>query len=208
MASSRVDEKNPPIGGFFFGKFLFFRIDILLMICYHAIIQMQRLRTKSWVLWDFCSFCESWSSNIWGQGMRKTGMILVGLFGILVAGGADAVYKCANVYEGMKCDNPKVVTGGVWSATCGDTEIKGISMCGNDYFSDRDELFMSPYVISDKVFCFCKMIKPAVTTWVLIQESTINDAVKCRTNCETACANAFVYDTDELRSTMIKNIVR
>lgn len=141
--------------------------------------------------------------------MRKTGMMLVGLFGILVAGGADAVYKCANVYEDMECDNPKVATGGVWVATCGDakTEIKGISVCGNDYRSDLDELLMSPYIISDKVFCFCKMIKPAVTTWVLIEESTINDAVKCRTNCDTACAEAFVKDTDELRSTMMNYLL-
>lgn len=135
--------------------------------------------------------------------MRKTGIMLVGLFGILVAGGADAVYKCANVYEGMQCDTPKVVTDGVWSATCGDakTEIKGISVCGDDYDSDSDNVF-----VGDKLgaFCFCKMIKPAVTTWVLIEESTINEAVKCRTNCDTACANAFVSDTDS----MMGNIVR
>lgn len=137
--------------------------------------------------------------------MRKTGMMLVGLFGILVAGGAEAVYKCANVYNDMKCDTPKVVTGGVWSATCGDTEIKGISACGDDYDSDSDNVF-----VGDKLgaFCFCKMIKPAVTTWVRIEESTINEAVKCSINCDTACANAFVYDIDKLRSTMIENIVR
>lgn len=140
--------------------------------------------------------------------MRKTGMILVGLFGILVAGGADAVYKCANVYEGMECDTPKVVTDGVWSATCGDakTEIKGISACGDGFDSYFDIVEVGNKEVGG-VFCFCKMIKPAVTTWVQIEESTINEAVKCSINCDTACANAFVSDTD-VRSTMIKNIVR
>lgn len=138
--------------------------------------------------------------------MRKTGMMLVGLFGILVAGGADAVYKCANVYNDMKCEKP-AATGDGWGATCGDektkTEIKGISACGDN--ADSGNVFVGT---DPGVHCFCKMIKPAVTTWVLIEKSTINEAVKCSINCDTACANAFVYDIDKLRSTMIENIVR
>lgn len=134
--------------------------------------------------------------------MRKTGMMLVGLFGILVAGGADAVYKCANVYKDMKCDN-SAATGDGWVATCGDakTEIKGISVCGNG--SDSVNVFVGT---EPGEFCFCKMIKPAVTIWV--QEPIIKDALTCSTNCDTACASAFVGNTDELRSTMINNIVR
>lgn len=133
--------------------------------------------------------------------MRKTGMILVGLFGILVAGGADAVYKCANVYKDMTCENPKAATGGGWSATCGDTEIRGISACGNGSGSDNVFVGTEPGAL-----CFCKMIKPAVTIWV--QEPTINAAVTCSTNCDTACANAFVSDTNSLRSTMMNYIVK
>ncbi len=128
-------------------------------------------------------------------------MMLVGLFGILVAGGADAVYKCANVYKDMKCENSGSKGDG-WVATCGDakTEIKGISVCGDDYDSDSDNVF-----VGDKLgaFCFCKMIKPAVTTWVLIEESTINEAVKCSVNCDTACANAFVSDTDSMMGNIV-----
>lgn len=132
--------------------------------------------------------------------MRKTGMMFVGFFGILLAGVAGAnVYKCANVYEGMTCGNPKVATGGVWSANCGDTEIKGISACGDN--ADSGNVFVGT---EPGAFCFCKMIKPAVTIW--IQEPTIKDAPTCSTNCDTECANAFVNDK-ELRSKMITNIV-
>lgn len=131
--------------------------------------------------------------------------MLVGLFGILVAGGADAVYKCANVYKDMKCENPAAAKGGGWIATCGDektkTEIKGISVCGNA--SDSVNVFVGA---EPGARCFCKMIKPAVTTWG--QEPTIKDAVTCSTNCDTACASAFVNDTDSLRSTMMNVIVR
>ena len=136
--------------------------------------------------------------------MRKTGMMLVGLFGILVVGGADAVYKCANVYKDMKCENPAAAKGGGWVATCGDektkTEIKGISVCGNG--SDSVNVF----VTAPGEFCFCKMIKPAVTIWV--QEPDIKDAGTCSTNCDTACASAFVKDGNSLRSTMMNYIVR
>ena len=136
--------------------------------------------------------------------MRKTGMMLVGLFGILVAGGADAVYKCANVYKDMTCTNSGAKGDG-WVAICGDgktnTEIKGISVCGNAFDSVNVFVGTAPGSL-----CFCKMIKPAVTTWV--REPTINNAVACSTNCDTACASAFVGNTDELRSTMINNIVR
>ena len=136
--------------------------------------------------------------------MRKTGMMLVGLFGILVAGGADAVYKCANVYKDMTCTNPGAKGDG-WVAICGDgktnSEIKGISVCGDN--SDSVNVFVGT---EPGVFCFCKMIKPAVTIWV--QEPIIKDAMTCSTSCDTACASAFVNDTDSLRSTMINNIVR
>lgn len=133
--------------------------------------------------------------------MRKTGMMLVGLFGILVAGGADAVYKCANVYKDMTCTNPKAATGGGWGATCGDTEIKGISACGNAFDSVNVFVGTAPGAL-----CFCKMIKPAVTIWV--REPAINNAATCSTNCDTECAKAFVYDTNSLRSTMMDNIVK
>ena len=203
MASSRVDEKKIPQSGDFFWKifnfwYRYFIDDLLL--CQRTGLA---IALKAVDVVGFCSCYESWSSNIWGQGMRKTGMMLVGLFGILVAGGADAVYKCANVYAGMKCEKP-AATGDGWGATCGDTEIKGISVCGNDYDSDSDNVFVGA---EPRAYCFCKMIKPAVTTWVLIEKSTINEAVKCSKNCDTACANAFVSDKDPLRSTMMNNIV-
>lgn len=135
--------------------------------------------------------------------MRKTGMMLVGLFGILVAGGADAVYKCANVYEGMTFENPAVAKGGGWVATCVDTktEIKGISACGDN--SDSGNVFVGT---EPGVFCFCKMIKPAVTIWV--QEPTIGDALTCSTSCDIACASAFIKNENSFRSWMMNNIVR
>lgn len=142
--------------------------------------------------------------------MKKTGMMFVGFFGILLAGVAGAnvagadVYKCANVYNGMRCDGVTSAGGSEWSVTCNETTVKGIAMCGGYLDSKSDVVSVVDSVAG--AMCYCKMIKPAVSIWVQVTDIKGQDT--CSNHCATACVDQFGGNQNAMRDTMLDSVVQ
>lgn len=135
--------------------------------------------------------------------MKKTGMMFVGFFGILLAGVAGAdVYKCANLYKGVECDGVTSAKGSEWSVTCNRTTVKGIAMCGGDLI-ESDVVYVGSEAGAT---CYCKMIKPAVSIWVQVTDIE-EDQVTCSNYCATACAEQFLSN-QAMRDMMINSVVQ
>ena len=137
--------------------------------------------------------------------MKRSIFILLGM-GILT-GGAHAVQKCVALDASTTtCTSTPANGNADWSATCTtngtSVPIKGIAMCSNQaadaQYGTSDAIkTVSGTTDTTNVNCWCKMVEPAVSSWVLIY--TYTSAGYCAFNCSYNCAwyaqraNAYLY---------------
>ena len=118
--------------------------------------------------------------------------------GAILATPAMAVQKCVAFDASTTTCAATNLTGNAdWSATCttNDTSvpIKGIAMCSNQaedrkyVTSDAITTVSNTVDSTSNVNCWCKMVEPAVSSWVYI--NTYSSTSYCVFNCSALCAS-------------------
>ena len=101
-----------------------------------------------------------------------------------------AVTKCVKLTSSTTCTS---YSGGYnqsnWSATCGGIEIQGVALCGSrngGSIGTKSENVTTSSTSDDNKNCWCKMVSPAVSSWVF--NRSVSAAGYCATNCASNCA--------------------
>ena len=97
-------------------------------------------------------------------------------------------------------------TGKTWSTQFSYGIISGIGGCYSDVGSTQgvvasDQVNITPY--SSGSYCYCKMLKPMESAWVLSGANI----VQCDRNCASNCSSKTASNT-EMRAGLFGNIVQ
>ena len=116
--------------------------------------------------------------------------------GALLAAPAMAVQKCVALDSSTTtCTSTSTYSKADWSATCTTNStsvpIKGIAMCSNQaadaQFGTSDAITtISSESDTTNVNCWCKMVEPAVSSWVFLYANA--SAGGCAISCSASCA--------------------
>ncbi len=126
--------------------------------------------------------------------MKK--LLIITAVGAILTAPAMAAQKCVALDASTTTCTSTVASGNAdWSATCKtngtSVPIKGIAMCSNQaadaQFGTSDAITtISSTTDTTNVNCWCKMVEPAVSSWVFILASA--SAGSCANSCSTYCA--------------------
>ncbi len=128
--------------------------------------------------------------------MKK--LLILTTLGAILTAPAIAVQKCVALNSmASTCTSTPASGNADWSATCASTSdtsvpIKGIAMCSNqkanEAYGTSDAITtVSSTTDTTNVNCWCKMVEPAVSSWVYIFAGT--SASYCASNCSGTCAD-------------------
>ena len=124
---------------------------------------------------------------------------------------AAAVQKCVALGSGTTCEAPgglsRPPTGKAdWSLTCRTNStsvtVKGIGVCSpvsGTTSSPVDSLTTSTCISSsscpagDAVYCYCRMVSPALSQWVALQMAFASEST-CLQNCASTCYQSLIDD--------------
>ena len=134
--------------------------------------------------------------------------------GAILAAPAVAVQKCVALDSSTATCTPTVQRAGYadWTATCTTEEtsvpIAGVAICSNLAGADGDTTTNPLKTVSSgtdtsNVHCWCKMVEPAVSSWVYASTST--SAPLCTSSCSLYCAT-HILSTPEYRSAMLDSL--
>ena len=118
----------------------------------------------------------------------KKHLIIAGLICVTTIPPAYAVTKCVKLTPSTTCTTYSG-GGANWSATCGDIEIQGVAFCGQQDGGSRgatSEFVMPSAAVNSNQYCWCKMVSPAVSSWVF--SGSRPSGGSCMTNCAHDCA--------------------
>ena len=132
--------------------------------------------------------------------MKK--LLTLTAIGAIIATPATAVQKCvAFDASTTECTSESAYGNADWSATCTtngtSVPIKGIAMCSNqeadDYYATSDAITMvRSETETTNVYCWCKMVEPAVSSWVFLEAHASADY--CADYCSFYCADVAGVD--------------
>ena len=125
----------------------------------------------------------------------KKHLIIAGIICVASIPPAYAVTKCVKLTSSTTCTGPSG-NGSNWSATCGGIEIQGVAFCGSQdggSIGATTESVTISSTIDDNKHCWCKMVSPAVSSWVFSLTSTSADF--CATSCAGHCARYTLYSS-------------
>ena len=133
--------------------------------------------------------------------------------GAILAVPASAVQKCVALDSSTTtCTSTMTYGKADWSATCTtngtSVPIKGIAMCSNQaadaqYGTSDAITTVSSTTDTTNVNCWCKMVEPAVSSWVFIYVYT--SASYCARDCSDYCAYRARSDS-EFRSALFGSL--
>ena len=120
----------------------------------------------------------------------KKHLIIVGIICSATIPPAYAVTKCVKLTPSTTCTSYSGATGqSNWSATCGGIEIQGVAFCGSQkggsIGATTETVTTSPNS-DDNKNCWCKMVSPAVSSWVF--RISRSYAGSCADYCANDCA--------------------
>ena len=125
----------------------------------------------------------------------KTNLYAGIMVGALLAGPAAAVTKCVALDSSTTCAGSAVGNSADWSATCttGNTgiPIQGIAFCSNQQDggpSAKSSTITVSSISSENSNCWCKMVSPAVSSWVSIGRFS---------GCEYDCSRYCLFSTQD-----------
>ena len=128
----------------------------------------------------------------------KKHLIIAGIICAASIPPAYAVTKCVRLSSSTTCVRPYGSTGqSNWSALCSgeDIEIQGVAFCGSQEggsMGTTSETVTISSTSDNNKHCWCKMVSPAVSSWVFSYSFT--SAGLCASNCARSCgANARSY---------------
>ena len=126
------------------------------------------------------------------------GIFLLGIT-IALCTPASAVTKCVKLSSSTTCSYVNPGTYVVdWTSNCTSSgtsvAISGISQCSSTSGSSVGQKATALKISggTDDKYCWCKMVSPAVSSWVFRYASV--SASDCANFCANACANAAAYD--------------
>ena len=120
----------------------------------------------------------------------KKHLLIAGLICMATIPPAMAVTKCVKLSSSTTCPDYSGATGqSNWSATCGGISIQGVAFCGSQNGGSAGattDAVTTSTTSTDNKYCWCKMVSPAVSTWVF--DNGLGSAANCAINCAYACA--------------------
>ena len=119
----------------------------------------------------------------------KKHLIIAGIICVASIPPAYAVTKCVKLTPSTTCTTSSG-NGSNWSATCGGIEIQGVAFCGSQdggSTGTKSETVTTSSNSDDNKNCWCKMVSPAVSSWVFYNYSSTS-ASYCAYNCAYDCA--------------------
>ena len=120
----------------------------------------------------------------------KKHLIIAGIICAASIPPAYAVTKCVKLTPSTTCKSSSGAFGqSNWSATCSGIEIQGVAFCGpQDGGSEgvTTETVPTSSTSEDNYYCWCKMVSPAVSSWVFSHSGT--SASACANLCAYNCA--------------------
>lgn len=125
----------------------------------------------------------------------KKHLIIAGIICSATIPPAYAVTKCVKLTPSTTCTSYSGVVGrSNWSATCGGIEIQGVAFCSSrngGSMGTKSETVTTSSTSDDNKHCWCKMVSPAVSSWVFYDSynSAGSCAYYCATTCAYSCAN-------------------
>ena len=131
------------------------------------------------------------------KGVRQMKKLLtLTALGAILAAPVHAVQKCVALdASSTTCTSTPTAGNADWSATCTtngtSVPIKGIAMCSNQkadatYGTSDAITTISSATDTTNLYCWCKMVEPAVSSWVFISPYT--SAGDCARACSVGCA--------------------
>ncbi|MBQ8294772.1 MAG: hypothetical protein IJX89_05310 [Alphaproteobacteria bacterium] len=128
--------------------------------------------------------------------MKRSIFVLLGMGILTVTAPANAVQKCVALdASSTTCTSTPAGGNADWSATCTtngtSVPIKGIAMCSNQagaaqYATSDAITTVSSASDTTNVNCWCKMVEPAVSSWVFFNANS--SAGNCAGDCSFYCA--------------------
>ena len=115
----------------------------------------------------------------------KKHLIIAGIICVASIPPAYAVTKCVKLTPSTTCTSPSG-NGSNWSVTCGGIEIQGVAFCGSQDGGTMGAISENVTTSTDdNKCCWCKMVSPAVSSWVfnVSAESAGACAYLCAYNC-------------------------
>ena len=119
----------------------------------------------------------------------KKHLIIAGIICVASIPSAYAVTKCVKLTSSTTCTSPSG-NGSNWSVTCGGIEIQGVAFCGSQdggSTGTKSETVTTSSNRDDNKNCWCKMVSPAVSSWVFSYSYPY--AGTCATSCAGYCAS-------------------
>ena len=122
----------------------------------------------------------------------KKHLIIVGIICAASIPPAYAVTKCVKLTPSTTCTSSSGAYGqSNWSATCGGVSVSGVAFCGSQKENSDNattDAVTTSTTRDDNRHCWCKMVSPAVTSWVSYgpRESAGSCAYDCAYNCASS----------------------
>ena len=120
----------------------------------------------------------------------KKHLIIAGIICAVSIPPAYAVIKCVKLRPSTTCTS---FSGGYyrsnWSATCGGIEIQGVVFCSSrnaGSVGTTTEEIVAASGDTENRYCWCKMVSPAVSSWVY--GGSFEKGTTCTTQCAYHCA--------------------
>lgn len=121
----------------------------------------------------------------------KKHLIIVGIICAASISPAYAVTKCVKLTSSTTCTSYSGAVGqSNWSMTCGGIEIQGVAFCSSQDGGSTgtiSETVTTSSTSDNNKHCWCKMVSPAVSSWVFDHSRT--SAGSCAYACAGSCAS-------------------
>ena len=133
----------------------------------------------------------------------KKYLIPIVLIGCIGTAGAATV-KCIAFQPSVKCEYENPGDYPIFTATCSGVAVKGLGYCstqsGGSIGTTSLTLNKGP-----GAYCWCKMISPAVSYWVYLEQA--NDTGQCWHTCSIDCAVRLGNSRDSIiRNSLFNNL--
>ena len=128
----------------------------------------------------------------------KKHLIIAGIICAASIPPAADVTKCVALNSSTTCTSYSGAVGqSNWSMTCGGIEIQGVAFCGSQNggsIGTKSETVTTSSTSDNNKYCWCKMVSPAVSSWVF--GYSVAAAGFCVYNCASVCAARARNDFD------------
>lgn len=130
-----------------------------------------------------------------------------------------AVTKCVNLSSGTTCKAISVSVYGnnvEWRGLCNSINVRGVSKCSstaNTTWYHKVGFINTTSATANNKYCYCKLISPAVSSWVVIGFCTSSSCVmpgggtasECEQYCAKSCQDELI-NKDNFRSAIFSGL--